>query len=307
MQQKHYIDIERVKEASELTSSNMGGFVVGDDIVIQCKMDGANASITLDECGNIVAFSRKRELNYSMTLNGFWNYAQSLNKSAFDNRYIVFGEWLIKHTVSYAPEAYGKWYVFDIWDRMCEQWVPYPVVKRWCEENGFTCVMTWYHGPFVSWEHVRGFLARMNLATEQEEGIVVKNQTRLNIYNPYEPFVLKIVNDSFSEIKKDNHRKKVEDPQLVAERQQASECADMVVTKRRVHKVLMALIDDGVLPSVIEPKNMGAVAKVLPSAVYKDCVKEEPEIVASGGEYFGKACNAKVMAFAREIILGGAI
>lgn len=305
MEQKHYIDIERVKEGTELSPSNMGGFSVGDLVVIQCKMDGSNAAITKDENGKLAAFSRKRALNAEQTLNGFWNYAQSLNPGAFNKRFVVFGEWLVKHTVQYKPEAYKRWYVFDIWDREQQRWMSQEYVTDWCLRFDFASVRTWYKGPFISWDHVRSYLSYVNLALEQEEGVVIKNQSSLNSENTRMPFMLKLVNDSFGETKIKNHIRKVEDPQKLASKAHAEECAEMVVTERRVKKVLMSLIDEGELPGTIEAKDMGKVAKLLPKAVYADCVKEEPEIVENGGEYFGKACNHKTMVYAKQLILGG--
>ena len=57
---KHFMDISRIKEdeGSELTMSNTGAFQPGDIIQISEKWDGANASIAIDDNGNLVAFSR---------------------------------------------------------------------------------------------------------------------------------------------------------------------------------------------------------------------------------------------------------
>ena len=45
MEQKKFMDISRIKEDTELTAANTGGFHVGDHIVIQEKVDGSNVSI----------------------------------------------------------------------------------------------------------------------------------------------------------------------------------------------------------------------------------------------------------------------
>ena len=42
-------------------------------------------------------------------------------------------------------------------------------------------------------------------------------------------------------------------------------------------------------------------AKNLPMRIYQDCVKEEPELVNSCREYFGKLCQKRVMKLIREI------
>ncbi len=63
MKIKHFMDIQRIREqADEGTASNIGGFSVGDHIVIQEKVDGANASIRYDrETGKLAGFSRNQQ------------------------------------------------------------------------------------------------------------------------------------------------------------------------------------------------------------------------------------------------------
>lgn len=65
MLQKKFMDISRIKEDTEMTITNTSGFEVGDHIVIQEKMDGANAAISYDsESNKLVAFSRKMSLTF---------------------------------------------------------------------------------------------------------------------------------------------------------------------------------------------------------------------------------------------------
>lgn len=88
------MDISRVKFGDELTSSNTGGFEVGDIIQITEKWDGNNASIRYDiETGKLIAFSRRLELTFNNTLNGFWNYVQSLNAEDYKDtpNYVILG------------------------------------------------------------------------------------------------------------------------------------------------------------------------------------------------------------------------
>ena len=302
------MDISRVKFGDDLTSSNTGGFEVGDIIQITEKWDGSNASIRYDiETGKLVAFSRRLELTFNNTLNGFWNYVQGLNPDDYKNtpNYVIFGEWGVKNAIRYNPEAYGKWYVYDIYDVEKEEYLPQTEVKKFVEEHGLTYIHVLYEGEFVSWEHCKTF-CNSPAYGDKQEGIVIKNQTKLN--NPYSrtPFVLKIVNECFSEVKKDSHRQKIEDPQKIKEREYVQSIVDMVVTKRRVEKEIFKMRDEGIVPEKIEPSDMKIVAQNLPKRIYEDCLKEERELVESAGEYFGKMCSSKAMCFAREIILGNA-
>ena len=114
---KHYIDIERFK------TKNHDMFIAGEHIVIEEKVDGANASFTYDqEKDEVTAFSRKQELSFSNTLRGYWDWVQTLDKNiikeiTLNGRFIIFGEWLVSHTVEYDKERYNKFYMFDVWDR----------------------------------------------------------------------------------------------------------------------------------------------------------------------------------------------
>lgn len=90
MEQKKFMDISRIKEETELTVANTNGFEVGDQIVIQEKVDGSNAGIAYDvETDKLVAYSRKNELRFDMTLNGFWNWVQELSVEPFRNIQIM--------------------------------------------------------------------------------------------------------------------------------------------------------------------------------------------------------------------------
>lgn len=169
---KHFMDISRIKEneGSELTMSNIGAFQPGNIIQISEKVDGANASIALDNNGNLVAYSRKNELNYQNTLRGFWNYVQTLDKEKFQDlgKYVCFGEWLVSHTVKYNADAYNKWYVYDIYDTETEEWLPQSVVKEFAKTHGLEYIHVLYEGEFISWDHCRTFLNSPAYGDSQE-------------------------------------------------------------------------------------------------------------------------------------------
>lgn len=306
MEQKKFMDISRIKEDTELTEANTKGFETGDLIVIQEKVDGSNAGIAYNaETDKLVAYSRKNELRYDITLNGFWNWVQTLDVEPFRKYpdYVFFGEWLSSHTIKYIPEAYKKFYFYDVYDKKNECYLPQTEVKKLAEEMNFIYVKTYYVGEFISWEHCKSFMNESDIAVDVPEGVVVKNQTKLNNPNSRMPFVLKIVNDKFSEIKKENHKRKIEDPEKIAEQEKARNIVEQIVTKNRVRKEIHKMIDEGILPKKIESKDMRVVAQNLPKRIYADCVKEENEIVVAAGEYFGRMCSSTSMNFAREIIL----
>lgn len=304
MKQKHYMDIEHIRSASDFIKSNTKGFNIGDKITITEKLDGANASFRYDEeTGKLCCFSRKQELNEMNTLRGFWNWTQELDTYPFRTKewgnYVYFGEWLCPHTVKYNKEAYSDFYMFDVYDTVNQYYLPSYVVKEMAQAIGVKTVPYLYEGPFVSWEHCYQFMNQPSYGDTQE-GIVVRNEQRRN--DNRLPKVLKIVNSDFKETM--GIKRKTDDPEKVAARNAARELAETVVTPARVRKMIHKLIDEGVLPVELTPQDMGAIAKVLPKRIYEDVMKEEADIVKEMKEYGGKMIAGETMQLAREIILG---
>lgn len=305
MKQKRYIDIENARfESDELKEANTGAFEVGDLVHVSEKIDGSSACLTYDnETSSLVAFSRNKQLDYQNTLNGFWNYAQSLDVEPFKlhPNWYVFGEWMgVFRKIKYDDSVKGKWLVYSIWNNLREAWLDQILVKDFCQRNGFEYIHTFYEGPFVSWEHVKSFLNQPHYG-ERIEGVVIRNRSKLNDPENHYPHILKIVNDDFKESMKPRVREV--DPELEAEKAEAYALAESIVTRNRVEKMLYKMRDEGDLPEKISPQDMGTVAKLLPKRVYDDCVKEELEAVVRCGMYFGKICNTLSMKHARDILL----
>lgn len=302
MEIKKYLDIERCKESYAST------FEVGEPIVIQVKIDGSNASIAYDSKTNsLVAFSRRQALNEMNTLNGFWNYVQSLDVKAFaeilGDRYIIFGEWLVPHSVKYPEDMYKKFYMFDVWDRETEQYLTqedslaiFDRLKNYIPNY----VHTLYNGPFISWEHTLAFL-KENIYGEAPcmEGIVIKRQDKLWSKSSRLPYYVKVVNEKFSEVH--SSKPKTIDPEKLAAREAEQAAVAEVVTKRRITKGLEKLIEDNIIPFDWDEHNMREISKTLPSFIYQDCQKEEPEIVINC-ENFGKICSQLTMKYVRNIL-----
>ena len=306
---KKYLDIERCKQKYAET------FNVGEDIVIQEKIDGSNASIRYDEeSGTLKAFSRRLELNADNTLNGFWDYVQTLNLDTFKeilgSRYIVFGEWMgAKHAIKYPENVYGKFWMFDIWDTQTEQYLPYKETRSFydkliaCddEENKFNFVPVFYIGKFESWEKTSELVGRTEVGAEPTgEGIVIKRQNCLDSKSSRLPFYVKIVSEQFSEVHKSKKQKAI-DPEAIAKKEANLALAATIVTPQRVQKMIYKFIEDGLLPQDWDEHNLKDISKILPNAIYKDCVKEENETVQQV-EDFGKVAAKLSMSIVRDLI-----
>ena len=312
---KHFIDIEAARLSStEYIKSNALGFQPGDHILIQEKVDGSNASICLGEDGELHFFSRTKELTSPGGLRGFFDLGRTLSLNpvflaAFlaHPDWVVFGEWDLccNKIKDYSPEHQKKWIIYDIFDKKQGRWQPFEVTKAFFAEiascEGIELIHALYDGPFLSWDHCQNFL-HQNTYGPTQEGIVVKNQDRMYDEDSRECFYLKIVNEVYLETKHKAHS--APSPEELNEKERVETLTASIVTERRVEKAIERLRDAGALPDALTPKDMGLVAKLLPKAVYDDCLKEEAQLVKEIGPSFGKASSTATMRLARKIILG---
>lgn len=298
MTHKKFMDIERIKE------NNVNGFEKGDYIVIQEKLDGSNAAIRYDpETDTIVAQSRKNILGLENNLRGFWEWTQTLDKelvkSVLGDKLIAFCEWLVPHSVKYPSEKYNHAYFYDVYNTETGKYLPQNGVKEIISKLGLTYVPVFYEGEFISWEHCMSFVGKTEFGGEYGEGIVVKNQTKLNDTNNRSPYYIKIVGEKFAETK--GYKVKTVDPDKLRTMEENKALAETIVTEARVTKLLNKLVDESILPEDWGAKEMSIVAKNLTKAVYEDCIKEESDIVNKISD-FGKTANSIAMGIARRIM-----
>lgn len=301
---KHYLDIERLK------SKNFDMFITGEHIVIEEKIDGANASFTYSqEKDEITAFSRKQELSFSNTLRGYWNWVQTLDKNlikeiTLGGRLIIYGEWLVSHTVQYPQEKYNKFYMFDVWDTENNCYLSftqtckiYSKISERINNDDFQFVPVLYIGDFTNWEDIKQYVGVTKIqASPCGEGIVIKS-----IESSDKPKYTKIVSEQFSEVH-DKRNKKEVSPEILKKYEEDLEIVSSIVTKRRVKKIIEKLIDEGTIPSDWDEHNLKELSKICPKLVFEDCRKEEPEILQTV-ENFGKLCAKVTMVQLRELIM----
>lgn len=297
---KHYIDIQAFQ------TKFADGFFPDDIVQITEKIDRSNASITYNpETDSLDCFSRKNPLTPTMTLDGFYEYVQRLDKEPFKqyNGYRIFGEWLPnKHKIAYDTKYYKQIYCFDVYDEVNECWMPQDFAMKMASDCGLPYVPVLYTGPFMGWEHVASFMSGPSaLGAEVKEGVVVKNQTKLNNPNNRLPFVVKLVNVAYQETMKHKPKAPLSEEEL-AQRQFVIDTVKSVVTENRVEKCLYKLIhEDQLIPEDWDSSHMALIAKNLPRAVYNDCVKEAEDVVKSV-DNFGKTCSSVVMEYVREFL-----
>lgn len=305
---KKYVDIPRIKEMYSNT------FEIGEPIVIEEKIDFSNAQICMKK-DEFKFSSRRRELNPAEdTFNGFTELGNELNKEVFNSifgeRYIIFGEWAGNpHTIKYPDNVKKKFWVFDIWDIEKEQYLPYTETRilydTWLKadsnvEKYCPFVPVFYVGNFEGWDKIKKLVGKTELRAEPcGEGIVIKRQSILSkeLTNSHKPAYVKWVSDNFSEVQK---VKKIS-PEAIAQAEKDRTLVSSVVTSRRIEKQLEKAIEDNLIPQDWNVENMKDIAKILPTAVYQDCVKEEPEIVEQV-KTFSKICGSITMECVRKML-----
>lgn len=297
MKQKKYMDIERLK------AEHIAGFQKGDYIVVQEKIDGANFSIRYDkETDTIKSFGRKKELDLDNNLRGAWEWSQELNKElikeVLGTNLVLFGEWLVRHTIVYPNDKWQNAYFFDVWNLEEEKYLEQDKVEDIVKRLGLIYAPVFYKGEFESWEHLKQFIGKTDLGGDSGEGIVVKNMTRLNNPNKRLPFYTKIVADKFAE--KKSVRKM--DEGKIEKRIKLQALVESVVTEGRVTKLIHKMVDEGIIPEKWDKNDMSIIARNIGKEVYYDCVKEEPETVEQVGKLFGSIACETAMKIVRSML-----
>ncbi len=291
---KTYRDIVHINDDIALD------FEKGCHIIVQEKLDGANASFQYDsEDDCIVAFSHHQLLSQDNGLRGFWEFTQCLDKTlvkeVLGHHLRLFGEWLVPHTVKYPDECYNKLYCFDIFDTANGRYLAQDECRILAERLGLPYVPTFYEGFFTDWKSLMPLVGNTHMGGEYGEGIVVKDMTN--------GYYTKIVCERFRE--KHGGNRPDGRSRALREKRAANDpnrsLAATIITRARVEKLLHKLVDDGTLPEDWGTAHIKLISGKLPKLVYLDCVKEENDIVQQT-ECFGKYAAAISMELTKDII-----
>ncbi len=111
---------ERYQHINRLGTTSTKGVLDGKCYIFP-KIDGTNASVWLNNNGEIACGSRNREISVTKDNQGFASYIES-NLGSNIKEYLhdhpnhrLYMEWLVPHTIkTYNNEAWRKPYVFDV-------------------------------------------------------------------------------------------------------------------------------------------------------------------------------------------------
>lgn len=270
MEQKRYMEIPRLGHKSTLGVLN-----VGDQIVVQEKLDGANASFRRD--GNIIrAYSRNNELDESNNLGGFFQWTQTLNVEEFLDGVIYFGEYLNPHKVKY-PEHSKTFWLYDLYNTHIGEYMHFSAVKLEAKRVGLNLIPVFYEGEYQSFEHLMSFVGKTMLGgrlgdIETGEGVVAKRVDYKDRFGN-QKFV-KLVTEAFAEVQK---QKLPKDPKIELTQEQVF--VDQVVTEARVEKFLHKFVDEGILDEHYGIEDMGVILRNMNPRIQEDILKEERDLL----------------------------
>lgn len=187
MEFKKYQHIE-----NDFNSKEVIGLLSGI-VHIQPKLDGSNCQIYLEN-GELVITSRNKVLTADSDNANC--YKTLIKKPEFMELLIKYphiklcGEWLIPHTVKYKNDAYNKFYLFDIYDMVRDEYVS--IIHYVQQDDHINTVPTLminaeefikdYIGFFENEKYASFVNYLIDDGTSNSEGIVVKN---FNYKNPF--------------------------------------------------------------------------------------------------------------------------
>lgn len=149
--------------------------------VIQEKIDGANASIWMNN-GSIRCGSRSRDLmEAGDPFNGFVEYVKShqgINRLLLDNpTYRLYGEWLVRHTIGYRETSYKHFYLFEIEDNGVT--LPIEDIYKIADEYDIKTSKLFGVVNNPTLEQIKE-LAGSSALGDRGEGVVIKNLAFIN-------------------------------------------------------------------------------------------------------------------------------
>ena len=168
------------------------------EFVVQEKVDGANCSIFwLD--GEVRCGTRTRMLPKEESFNGFQEtvLANENIKSYLETfqDHILYGEWLVKHTITYNEEAYKKIYLFDVYVANGDIWLPQDEVQGVAEALHLEFPYIFTTGKLTE-EQINEFVGKSMIAPAGE-GVVLKAPNFVNTFGDH--CYAKVVHQKFKE------------------------------------------------------------------------------------------------------------
>ena len=161
--------------------------ILGKNIVIEEKIDGANVGISFNENGELLLQSRghylrggAREIHYDL----FKKWANSAINTLFDvlgTRYIMYGEWMFAKHKIYYDNLPSYFLEFDIYDKENCVFLDTKTRKQMLLGSGIQSVPVLASGVFNSEKQILAYLGKSLYITENAQENLLNEIKRLNL------------------------------------------------------------------------------------------------------------------------------
>ncbi|MEO6901592.1 MAG: RNA ligase family protein [Bacteroidia bacterium] len=232
---KRYMHLERFG-TTEVQNIELG------KVYVFPKIDGTNASVWLNNKGEIQSGSRKCHLSENSDNAGFYNWVikqhNILEYLKENPTHRLFGEWLVPHSLkTYRQDAWRKFYVFDVAiDNEDENdYLHYDFYKPLLESKGISYITPICIINNASYEQLINQLMKNTFLIEDGkgygEGIVIKNYDFKNKFG--KNIFAKIVTSEF----KEKHKEVMGASEINGKQMVEEEIAKEFVTTALIEKV----------------------------------------------------------------------
>lgn len=173
--------------------------ILDGKVLIQEKIDGANTSIWKEE--GVLKFGTRNTMIES-GFRGFVEYVYN-NKEIqtfLDDypHFRLYGEWLVKHTISYNELAYKHFYLYDIYNEELGEYLDPRDVANYADEYGIKRPRIFFHGVVDDIRKIESeFVGKTDLGS-RGEGVVIKRHGYVSKFGDT-PQYAKIVTQEFKE------------------------------------------------------------------------------------------------------------
>ncbi len=175
--------------------------ILDGEFVVQEKVDGANISIFWHE-GKVRCGTRTRMLPEEREEGNFNIFQDAVKANELIHEWledhqdiILYGEWLVRHTITYNEEAYRKIYLFDIYDKVNDTWANQEDVKFIAEKLGLEYPHIFAEGKLTQ-KQIEEFVGKSMIAPAGE-GVVIKQPNFVNKFGDH--VYAKVVHQKFKE------------------------------------------------------------------------------------------------------------
>jgi len=203
-------DFRKYDSVERYNKQEVDGILNGK-VWITEKIDGANSSVYYDEVNGLTITSRNRILYTEKQgiIDGFRGLVDYVlaNPSikqlvSTQEYYILYGEWNVHHTITYPIDSQKQIYFFDIFNKINGTYLSpeksYKIFETFKLKTA--PILAVLDSPTL--EQCKEYMNVNKMkASPQQEGIVIKNPSFLNVYG--RPTHAKIVNEQFKEQNKE--------------------------------------------------------------------------------------------------------